>query len=58
LIDTGEAVARQLVRRLPNELAAAEQSEPDERFWTTGEVRAARRSVALLWGHRAAVEPL
>jgi glutamate racemase len=58
LIDTGEAVARQVVRRLPSELAAAEQAQPDERFWTSGELRAARRSVALLWGRRAAVEAL
>jgi glutamate racemase len=58
LIDTGEAVARQVVRRLPGELNATEQAGPDERFWTSGEIRAARRSVALLWGSRAAVEPL
>jgi glutamate racemase len=58
LIDTGEAVARQVVRRLPSELAAVLPIEPEERFWTTGDVRAARRSVALLWGRPASVAAL
>jgi glutamate racemase len=58
LIDTGEAVARQVVRRLagasPPVLAAA----PNEKFWTTGDATVAKRIVAKLWGHPAAVDAL
>jgi hypothetical protein len=43
---------------LPSELAAAAQVEPEELFWTTGEVRTARRIVATLWGRRASVAAL
>ena len=58
LIDTGEAVARQLVRRLPSALATAERADPEERFWTTGDPSAARRIIAALWGRAATVAAL
>ena len=54
LIDTGEAVARQLVRRLPPEIVAA-SAAPAEQFWTTGDARAAQRIMSQLWGRLVAV---
>jgi glutamate racemase len=57
LIDTGEAVARQLVRRLPPELVAT-STAPTEQFWTTGDARAAQRIMSQLWGRLVAVATL
>jgi glutamate racemase len=54
LIDTGEAVARQVVRKLPPRLVATPPA-PAEQFWTTGEARAAQRIVSQLWGRLVAV---
>ena len=54
LIDTGEAVARQVARRLPIETPSAQ--EPTERFWSTGDLAAARRIVRKLWGRPASVD--
>jgi glutamate racemase len=56
LIDTGEAVARQVVRRLPERLLGRMDATPDERFWTTGDARAARGIVSRLWGQPVAVD--
>jgi len=54
LIDTGEAVARQVVRKLP---AAAKSGEAHtERFWSTGDLAAARRITSKLWGRAVAVD--
>jgi glutamate racemase len=58
LIDTGEAVARQVVRRLPERLLGRMDATPDERFWTTGDARTARRIVSQLWGRPVAVGAL
>jgi glutamate racemase len=58
LIDTGEAVARQVVRRLPEKLLGRLDAMPHERFWTTGDARSAERIVTQLWGRPAAVEAL
>jgi glutamate racemase len=58
LIDTGEAVARQVVRRLPDEVVPALGAAPAERFWSTGDVGVARRIVAQLWGGSASVYAL
>lgn len=55
LIDTGEAVARQVVRRLPGEAVPALTAAPVERFWSTGDLAVARRIVAQLWGRTATV---
>ena len=54
LIDTGEAVARQVVRRLPERLLGRMDATPDERFWTTGDARAAHGIVSQLWGRPVA----
>jgi glutamate racemase len=57
LIDTGEAVARQVVRRLPSAVTPP-HAGAEERFWTTGGLRSARRIVSQLWGRRVAVDAL
>ena len=56
LIDTGEAVARQVVRRLAPVASRAETGAPSDRFWSTGDLVAARRIVSQLWGRPVAVE--
>jgi glutamate racemase len=58
LIDTGEAVARQVVRRLVGTPEPRARPQPTERFWTTGDVAMARRIVPKLWGAAAIVEAL
>jgi glutamate racemase len=58
LIDTGEAVARQVVRRLPEGLIGRIDAQPSERFWTTGDGRTAARIVSQLWGRVVDVTPL
>jgi glutamate racemase len=49
LIDTGEAVARQVVRKLPEALIGRIDTQPTERFWTTGDGRTGARIMSLLW---------
>jgi glutamate racemase len=58
LIDTGEAVARQVVRRLPEAMIGRLDAQPAERFWTTGHGRTAARIVSQLWGRVVEVTPL
>jgi len=58
LIDTGEAVARQVVRRLPEALIGRIDLTPTERFWTTGGAHAASRVMSRLWGRDVVVESL
>ena len=58
LIDTGEAVARQVVRRVPGALIGRVDATPEERFWTTGDAHAASRIMSQLWGHSVVVEAL
>ena len=58
LIDTGEAVARQLVRRLAGAQEPTRDAVPRERFWTTGVAPAASGIVTKLWGTRVSVERL
>jgi glutamate racemase len=58
LIDTGEAVARQVVRKLPEKLIGRIDTIPAERFWTTGEARSASRIISRLWGRPVTVEAL
>jgi glutamate racemase len=56
LIDTGEAVARQVARRLPAGALPAYASTPTERFWSTGDLVSARRIVSQLWGRPVSVD--
>ena len=58
LIDTGEAVAKQVVRRLPSSASAAADALPDESFWTTGDIGTAQRIMPRLWGRPAVVRAL
>jgi glutamate racemase len=58
LIDTGEAVARQVVRKLPEKLLGRIDATPEERFWTTGDAASASRIVSHLWGRNVAVAAL
>ena len=58
LIDTGEAVARQVVRKVPGALIGRVDARPDERFWTTGDAHSASRIMSQLWGRAIAVEAL
>jgi glutamate racemase len=50
LIDTGAAVARQVARKLPEATTRSGAAPLSERFWTSGDVAAARRTIAQLWG--------
>lgn len=60
LIDTGEAVARELKRRVEKELPARNlTSQPGtETFYTSGEVDRATRIMSLLWGKEVSAEAL
>jgi glutamate racemase len=58
LIDTGEAVAKQVLRRLPPAATTPDAATPEERFWSTGDVSAARRIVAKLWRGPVSVNAL
>jgi glutamate racemase len=58
LIDTGEAVARQVVRRLPEGLIGRIDSKPEERFWTTGQAATAARTMSRLLSRPVLVEAL
>lgn len=54
LIDTGEAVARQLLRVLENHSLLNQSSACGcEQFWTTGKPGTARKVASLLWGRPA-----
>ncbi len=54
LIDTGEAVARQLRCVLQNHSLQSQRSSPGrEHFWTTGDPGAAREVMSFLWGRSA-----
>jgi glutamate racemase len=58
LIDTGEAVARQLCRRLA-ELPARECPEQSvEQFWTSGVADDVRSVASLLWGSQVIIQRL
>jgi len=58
LIDTGEAVARQLARILDERgIGAPPDSTPTERFWTTGDPPSAERVMSALLVRPVSVEP-
>ncbi|MEO8465502.1 MAG: glutamate racemase [Gammaproteobacteria bacterium] len=58
LIETGEAVARQVVRRTTDTRELSADATASEKFWTTGDAPGARRIVAKLWGRAATVAAL
>jgi glutamate racemase len=58
LIDTGEAVARHLQRRLLSELPSRTVDEPDELFFTSGDCDQTTHPMSALWGSTVEVQPL
>jgi glutamate racemase len=59
IVDTGEAVARQLARVLGERgLAAPRGSEVEERFWTSGDPAESKRVMSALLGRNVSVEKL
>jgi glutamate racemase len=58
LIDTGEAVARHLQRRLLSELPCRSATQPDEFFYTSGDCEQATHIMSALWGSTIEVQPL
>ncbi|HHP7246235.1 MAG TPA: glutamate racemase [Elainellaceae cyanobacterium] len=59
IIDTGEAVSRQLSRVLAEQnLLNIDSPGGTERFWTSGEVQPAQQVISTLWGEPVRVEPL
>lgn len=50
LVDTGEAVARQLQRRIQAELPARTAGEASAQFFTSGDAAQASRIMSVLWG--------
>ncbi len=50
LVDTGEAVARQLQRRMQAELPRRISGVASAKFFTSGDAEQATRSMSLLWG--------
>lgn len=58
IIDTGEAVARQLARQLEQQGLAARSTARQHRFWTTGDAARAQAIMSHLWGAPIAVRAL
>jgi glutamate racemase len=59
LVDTGEAVARQLRRRLQSELPnRVPASRGSAEFWTSGDMQQASRIISALWGTQVTVQCL
>ncbi len=58
LIDTGEAVARQLQRRLLAELPDTRPGDGTEHFFTSGNPHAASLIMSKLWGSAVVVHPM
>ncbi|HXU94609.1 MAG TPA: glutamate racemase [Gallionella sp.] len=58
LVDTGEAVARHLQRRIQGELPGHVPGGASAQFWTSGDAAQASRIMSALWGEPVAAEPL
>ena len=58
LVDTGEAVARQLQRRLQAELPVQTRGDISAQFFTSGDTVLAAHIMSVLWGEDIAVQPL
>ncbi len=58
LIETGAAVARQLVRVLDERHLRARHGPPTERFWTSGDPAASRGVISALLGRQVTVDTL
>jgi glutamate racemase len=59
IVDTGEAVARQLARVLAERgMAAPHEAQATERFWTSGDPAESKRVISALLGRKVSVEKL
>lgn len=58
LIDTGEAVARHLLRRLQTELPDRAPTQASVQFWTSGDETRASTIMSALWHHPVNAQPL
>lgn len=58
LVDTGEAVARQLQRRMQTELPDRISGDAAVQFFTSGDAAQASRIMSLLWGEDIVASPL
>jgi glutamate racemase len=58
LVDTGEAVARQLQRRIQAELPARTSVAATAQFFTSGDAAQASRIMSVLWGKDVAAQRL
>ena len=59
IVDTGEAVARQLARVLSERgIAAPREAKGKERFWTSGDPAESARVMSALLGRRVSVSKL
>lgn len=58
LVDTGEAVARQLQRRMQAELPERISGEATAKFFTSGDAEEASRIMSLLWDEDIVASPL
>ena len=56
LVDTGAAVARQLKRRLQEELQRCAPAQGSTEFWTSGDTQTAARTISTLWGEPVTVQ--
>ena len=56
LVDTGAAVARQLKRRLQEELQRCAPAQGSTEFWTSGDAQTAARTISTLWGEPVTVQ--
>ncbi|MDD5056998.1 MAG: glutamate racemase [Sideroxydans sp.] len=58
LVDTGEAVARQLQRRMQTELPERISGDASAQFFTSGDAAQASRIMSVLWGEQVMAQQL
>ena len=58
LVDTGEAVARQLQRHLPTSLPTRISEDASAQFFTSGDAMQASRIISVLWGEDVVAQAL
>jgi glutamate racemase len=58
LVDTGQAVARHLLRRMETELSTRVPAEASAQFFTSGDAAQASRIMSVLWGEQVIARQL